>query len=135
MSSIERVIVYAALLTIAGCAGVSSTSRSGAVHDVKFQEHMTPASLRIQPGDEVRWVNHRSTPVTVEFLGQALDDVTCQRGFDNFFGRQQEATTIEPNESVSLCFGNPGTVMYNARIDSAVAGGKAIEHGTLYVGQ
>jgi hypothetical protein len=36
---------------------------------------------------------------------------------------------------VSLCFGNPGTVLYNARMDSAVAGGKMIEQGTLYVGQ
>jgi hypothetical protein len=83
----------------------------------------------------VRWVNQRSTPVTVEFLGEALNDVTCQRGFDNFIGRQQEAATIEPNQSVSLCFANPGTVTYNARMDSAVAGGKLIERGTLYVGE
>jgi plastocyanin len=135
MSRINEVILYAALLTIAGCAGVSNTSRTGAIHDVNFEEHMTPTSLRIQPGDEVRWVNQRSTPVTVEFLGDALDDVTCQRGFDNFIGRQQETTQIQPNQSVSLCFANPGTVTYNARMDSSVAGGKIIEHGTLYVGQ
>src|SRR4030095_10086056 len=94
MSSINRVILYTALLAIAGWAGFSSTSRSGVIHDVRFEEHMTPANLRVQPDDEVRWVNQRSMPVTVEFLGDALDDVTCQRGFDNLTGRQQEMATI-----------------------------------------
>ena len=135
MSSINRVILCTALLGIAGCAGVSSTSRTGVIHDVRFEERLTPANLRVQPGDEVRWVNQRSMPVTVEFLGEALDDVTCQRGFDNLIGRQQEITTIQPNQSVSLCFGNPGTVTYNARMDAAVAGGQMIESGTIHVGQ
>jgi plastocyanin len=135
MSSINRVTLCTALLAIASCAGVPSTSRTGVIHEVRFEERMTPADLRVQPGDEVRWVNQRSMPVTVEFLGEALDDVTCQRGFDNLIGRQQEITTIQPNQSVSLCFGNPGTVTYNARMDSAVAGGKTIESGTIHVGQ
>jgi plastocyanin len=135
MSSMNRVILYTALLAIAGCAGVSSTSRTGVIHEVRFEEHMTPANLRVQPDDEVRWVNQRSLPVTVEFLGDALDDVTCQRGFDNLIGRQQEMATIQPNQSVSLCFGNPGTVTYNARMDSPVAGGQMIESGTIHVGQ
>jgi plastocyanin len=104
-SSINRVILCTALLTIAGCAGVSNISRTGVIHDVRFEEHMTPASLQIQPGDEVRWVNQRTTTVTVEFIGDALNDVTCQRGFDNFIGRQQEVATIAPNQSVSLCSG------------------------------
>ena len=135
MSSINRAILCTALLAIAGCAGVSNTSRTGVIHEVRFEEHMTPANLRVQPGDEVRWVNQRSMPVTVEFLGDALDDVTCQRGFDNLIGRQQEMTTIHPNQSVSLCFGNPGMVTYNARMDSPVAGGQVIESGTIDVGE
>ena len=135
MSSIIRVTLCTALLAIAGCAGVPSTSRTGVIHDVRFEERMTPANLRVQPGDEVRWVNQRSMPVTVEFLGDALDDVTCQIGFDNLMGRQQEMATIQPNQTVSLCFGNPGTVTYNARMDSAVAGGQMIESGTIHVGQ
>jgi plastocyanin len=135
MSSINRVIICTGLLAIGGCAGVSSTSRTGVIHEVRFEERMTPANLRVQPGDEVRWVNQRSMPVTVEFLGDALDDVTCQRGFDNLIGRQQEMTTIRPNQSVSLCFGNRGMVTYNARMDSAVAGGQIIESGTIDVGK
>ncbi|MDP9198978.1 MAG: hypothetical protein M3O07_07170 [Pseudomonadota bacterium] len=73
--------------------------------------------------------------MTVEFLGEALDDVTCQSGFSSLLRRQQEATTIKPNESASLCFGKAGTVTYNARMESPVAGGQMIESGTILIGQ
>ena len=142
MYSIKRLIAGAAVLaTAVGCANIrgtdsiSDTTRTGTIHTVNFEEHMTPASLRVQPGDEVRWVNQRSTPVTVEFLGDALDDVTCQTGFSSLLRRQQESATINPNESASLCFGRVGTVTYNARIESPVAGGQMIESGTIRVGQ
>jgi plastocyanin len=142
MFRVKQLIVGAALLaTAAGCASIQgtgsipNTTRTGAIHDVNFEERMTPVNLRVQPGDEVRWVNKRSTPVTVEFLGDALADVTCQRGFSSLLRRQQEAATIQPNESASLCFGREGTVTYNARMESPVAGGQMIESGTIRVGQ
>lgn len=141
MFRIKSLMICATLLAAAGCSaiagtsGIASTSRTGAVHDVKFEEHMTPANLRVQPGDEVRWVNQRSTPVTVEFLGAALDDVTCQVGFSSLLRRQQESAEISPNETASLCFGRVGTVTYNARVESPVAGGQLIESGTIRVGQ
>jgi plastocyanin len=141
MCSIKQLIVGATLLaTAAGCASIrgtdsiSDTTRTGAIHTVNFAEHMTPASLQVQPVDEVRWVNQRSTPVTVEFLGDALDDVTCQSGFSSLLRRQQEEATIKANESVSLCFGKVGSVTYNVRMDSSVAGGQTIESGTIRVG-
>lgn len=96
---------------------------------------MTPANLRVQPGDEIRWVNQWSTPVTVEFLEDALDDVTCQSGFSSLLRRLQESTTIQPNESASLCCGKVGIVTYNARMESPVAGGSVIESGTIRVGR
>lgn len=135
MFNLGKLVVSAALLAAAGCASVANTSRTGTIHDVSFEERMTPATVRVQPGDEVRWVNQRTMPVTVEFLGGALDDVTCQEGFDNILRRQQESATIEPNQSASLCFANPGTITYNARMESAVAGGQNIERGTIRVGQ
>jgi len=96
--------------------------------------------LRINPGDEVRWINQRSMPVTVEFLGAALDAVTCARGFGergltNPLGRLWEETTIEPNDGAGLCFTTVGTVIYNARMEPAVAGGETIESGTIRIGQ
>lgn len=142
MRSINKLIAGAALLaTAVGCASIrgtdsiADTTRTGTIHDVNFEEGMTPSNLRVQVGDEVRWVNQRSTPVTIEFLGDALVDVTCQEGFSNLLRRQQETATIEPNESVSLCFGKVGTVTYNARMESPVAGGQTIESGTILVSQ
>lgn len=134
MFSGKTMILGAALLGTAACTGVSGTSRTGAVHDVTFEERMTPANLRVQPGDEIRWVNQRTMAVTVEFLGDALDEVTCREGFSSLIGRRQDEATIKPNESASLCFSTAGTVTYNARMDSAVAGGQMIESGTIRVG-
>jgi plastocyanin len=141
MTNVARLMICAALVTTAGCAaiagtgGIADATRTGVIHDVRFEERMTPVNLRVQPGDEVRWVNQRSTPVTVEFLGDALDDVTCQSGFSNLLRRQQESATIRPNDSASLCFGRVGTITYNARMDSPVAGGQTIESGTIRVGE
>lgn len=140
MFSVKSLIAGAVVLaTAVGCASIrgtdsiADTTRTGTIHTVNFEERMTPTYLRVQRGDEVRWVNQRSTPVTVEFLGDALDDVTCQAGFSSFLRRQQETTTIKPNESASLCFGRTGTVTYNARMQSPVAGGQTIESGTIYI--
>jgi len=141
MFGVKKSMTCAALLATAGCAaiagtaGIADTTRTGTIHDVIFAERMTPTTLRVQPGDEIRWVNQRSMSVTVEFLGDALDDVTCQSGFSNLLRRQQEAATIRPNGSASLCFGMVGTVTYNARMESAVAGGQTIESGTIRIGQ
>lgn len=139
MSRTRKVTILASMLAAAGCAGMASTTRTGNIHDVKFEERMTPANLQVKPGDEVRWVNQRTTPVTVEFLAGALDAVTCETGFSsralsNLRGKMQESATIAPNESASLCFSSAGTVTYNARMDSPVAGGQLIESGTVWVG-
>jgi plastocyanin len=142
MFKVEKLIAGAALLaTAVGCASIqgtnsiADTTRTGTIHDVNFEERMTPANLRVQPGDEVRWINQRSTSVTVEFLGDALADVTCQKGFSSLLRRQQETATLRPGESASLCFGKVGTLTYNARMESPVAGGQLIESGTIRVGQ
>ncbi len=141
MLSVRNLPAGAMLLATLGCAaiagtgGIAATTRTGTIHDVKFEERMTPTQVRAQPGDEIRWVNQRSTPVTVEFLGDALNEVTCQSGFSNVLRRQQEAATIEPNESASLCFGRIATVTYNARMESPVAGGQLIESGTILIGE
>ncbi|MCC5885849.1 MAG: hypothetical protein JJT88_05365 [Gammaproteobacteria bacterium] len=132
-------LMAAAMLAAAGCAavagttGISDSSRTGTVHDVRFEERMSPANLRVRVGDEVRWINHRSTPVRLQFLEDALGDVVCQSGFSSLLRRQQESATVKPNESASLCFGKADTIRYNARLDSPVAGGQMIESGTISV--
>lgn len=137
--SMKGLIIAAATLAIAGCAamagtaGIADSSRTGAIHDVRFEERMSPVSLRVRTGDEVRWINQRTTAVRLEFLEGALADVVCQSGFSSLLRRQQESATIRPNESASLCFGRAGEIRYNARMDSPVAGGQMIESGTIRV--
>jgi plastocyanin len=133
MLSIKYIAALATVLLIAGCASVPETTRTGAIHEARFEEHLTPTSLVAQVGDEIRWVNRRSGPVTLEFLGDALDDIVCQKGFTSIFRRRQESISIAPNETASLCFGRVGVVTYNARMESAVAGGQTIESGTIRI--
>lgn len=141
MNGVQKSIIFVALVATAGCAAIAGTARipdttrTGTIHDVTFAETMTPTNLRVQPGDEIRWINQRSTPVTVEFLGNALDDVSCQSGFSSLLRRQQESASIGPNGSASLCFATVGTVTYNARMESPVAGGQIIESGTIRIVQ
>lgn len=128
----------ALLVTAAGCASMPTTSRTGTIHEVRFSERMSPTDLSVLAGDEVRWVNQRTLPVTVEFLGDALSTISCERGFStrglaNMRGRLQESTTIKADETASLCFTTAGTVTYNARMESAVAGGETIESGTVRI--
>src|SRR5690606_39666873 len=104
----KRLIAGAAVLaTAVGCASIrgtdsiSDTSRTGAIHTVNFEERMTPTNLRVQPGDEVRWVNQRSTAVTVELLGDALADVTCQTGFSDRKSTRLNSSHVKSSYAVS----------------------------------
>ena len=134
-------IMSAALVaTGAGCASVAETSRTGGIQEVRLAERLTPTDVQVQSGDEIRWINERSSPVTIEFLEGALGDVSCERGFStrtfrNVMGQRREVATIEPLGSASLCFTTSGTVSYNARMESPIAGGQVINAGTIIVGQ
>lgn len=123
------------LIGLSACAmSTPPTTRNGEVHDVKIEEALTPAILTVGIGDEVRWVNHRTRPVRIDFLGDALDDVSCRRGFSNWIGMKKESTTVAVNESASLCFAKAAVIDYNVRMDSALPGGKQIVRGEVRVG-
>lgn len=123
------------LIGLSACAmSVPPTTRSGEVHDVKIEEGLTPAIQTVGIGDEVRWVNHRTRDVRIDFLGEALDQVSCQRGFTNWVGMKKESATVRANESASLCFGKAAVIDYNVRMDSAMPGGKQIVRGEIRVG-
>jgi plastocyanin len=136
-----RVIIGSTLVAIAtGCASVAETSRTGDIQEVRLAERLTPADVQVESGEEIRWINERSMPVTIEFLEGALEDVSCERGFStrtfsNVMGQRREAATIKPHGTASLCFTAAGTVSYNARMESPIAGGQVIDAGTIRVGQ
>lgn len=124
------------LIGLSACAmSTPPTTRSGEIHDVKIEEGIEPTTLSAGIGDEVRWVNHRSSDVRIDFLDGALDEVSCQRGFTSWMGMQKESTTVAANKSASLCFSKAGVVLYNVRMNSALPGGKQIVQGEVRVGR
>lgn len=111
------------------------TTRTGEIHDVTIEETVAPAILTVGVDDEVRWVNHRTDDVHIEFLDGALDGTSCQRGFTRWTGTQKESATIGASKSASLCFKKAGVVTYNVRMNSPLPGGKQIVQGEVRVGR
>lgn len=118
---------------VGACAG-PTTTRTGAVHDIKIAEKPEPGDLIVNPGDEVRWINSRTLPVRVDLVNVKSEDVSCERGFSNLFGVMGESATIKPNETASACFTKPGVVNYNLRMDSPLPGGQVIVPGVIRIG-
>ena len=131
------VIIASALLIATGCQTSPLTSenrelakftRTGAIHDIRIGETITPTELTVRPGDEVRWVNGRSASGQIVFTDSLRDRVSCQ---NRFTGR--DSTKVDPNEYVSLCFSSPGTYKYIARMGSPVPGGEKNLPGIVVV--
>jgi plastocyanin len=132
---LTKSVLLLAVVLAAGCAGLPQTSRSGTIHNVTIERGISPSDLIVGIGDEVRWINHRSGTVQIDFLGNELDRVSCARGFSNWIGTKKESATIKANQSASLCFSHAGAVSYNVRMDDMVPGGKVIEPGIIRVGR
>ncbi len=131
-------IAAASIITIALLAAACSyphTTRTGAVHDIRVIEGPDPTDLVVNPNDEVRWINGRTLPITLDLVDFTSGNLSCERGFSNIFGMVKESTTIKPNESVSACFTQPGFARYNLRMMSALPGGKVIVPGVVRIGK
>jgi plastocyanin len=100
-----------------GSSGLHDSSRTGRVHDIRITtDGVTPKKITVQPGDEIRWVNHRSAPVSIAFTDPLDQKLTCERHFARITGLGR-TTNIAANESASLCFAGPGVLTYKARMD------------------
>lgn len=121
-SILGRTLVFSPALLALACAGLPTTSRTGAVHDILISKQISPRDVTVQPGDEVRWINRRLAPVWLYFSREALDEVSCRRGFSFFWGNEESAR-IEPNQSVSLCFSKTRIVGYWVQNQPIVQGG------------
>ncbi len=135
---IQSWAILGAMLVVVGCQTASPLSsqqrelakftRTGAIHDIRIGEVITPPQLTVKPGDEVRWINVRSAPGQLVFTDTLVDRVSCQ---NKFLGK--DFTTLGPNESISLCFSSPGTYRYIARMGSPVPGGEKNLSGIVQV--
>lgn len=144
---VQRIILGFALLILAGCQTIGGESmptltRTGEVKDVIIREGVEPASLTVNPGDEIRWINKRQGTVRVVLLNPMTENLNCQRNFGGPMGfgtkRNEYSAKLSSNETASLCFRDPAEVKYVVRADSSdsigeknLAGNISIESQTL----
>jgi plastocyanin len=120
-------IGLAAVLLGCGSMGNKATipeiSRTAAVHDVHVSlTELTPTDLRVNIGDEVRFINDRSNTVRI-ILIEAGKGIACNKGFN---GTLDQEADVKPGQYASFCFNRTGIVKYMARELAAVTGGEQV---------
>ena len=118
-----------------GCTSLPPNSRTSVIHDIKIDQELSPDTLQVQPGDEVRFVNFRKEDAQVEIPNLIAEELTCAREFINWTGSAREIVVLKPNASTSLCFKKPAVVNYIVRMDTMIAGSKKILKGVVSVKQ
>jgi plastocyanin len=138
-NAMRSVIVIGLTLGLVGCGNmvwsnkptVPETSRTAVVHDVRVSlTEMAPTELRVNVGNEVRFLNDRSNPVRV-ILIEAGKAIACNKGFN---GTIDQEADIRPGQYASFCFNKVGTVKYMVREQTAVAGGEQVLSAQIQVG-
>jgi plastocyanin len=140
---VQRNLLGTALLMLAGCQTIGgesmpSLTRTGEVKDVIIREGVEPASLTVNAGDEIRWINKRQGTVRVVFLNPMTENLACQRNFGGLWGfgtkRNEYSAKLGSNETASLCFRDPAEVKYVVRADSSDPIGEQNLAGTISIG-
>jgi plastocyanin len=116
-----------------GCTSLPETTRTATIHDVKVEDKLSAETVRVNAGDEIRWVNVRKLPVQVEVPSVKSEDLSCQRGFTNWMGSMQEIARLKPNETAALCFKKAGLFNYVVRAETSLGGGMQVLPGTVSV--
>lgn len=139
----QHIILGSALLMLAGCQSIGGESmptltRTGEVKDVIVRDSVEPASISVNPGDEIRWVNKRQGTVKVIFLNPMTENLNCQRNFGGPMGfgtkRNEYSAKLKPNETASVCFRDTGEVKYVVRAESGDPIGEQNIAGTIAIG-
>lgn len=139
----SRFIIGSTLLLLAGCQhiggeGMPTVTRTGVVKDVIIREDISPATLTVNPGDEIRWINKRQGKARVVFIDPVTEMLSCQRNFGGFGGfgvkRNQYTASLGSNDTASACFRSPSQVKYVVRADSNLPAGEENIPGTITIG-
>lgn len=146
MKAQHIMMVGSALLILTGCqsmgmggggSSMPTVTRTGMVKDIVIREDVSPTTVTVNPGDEIRWINKRQGAARVVFLNPVMEQLSCQRNFGGLMGadRQQYTANLSSNDSASLCFRSPGEVKYVVRADSTSPSGEVNIPGTIMVGE
>lgn len=100
-------------LLTAGCAHTnpSSPPALGRIHHVVIEDGVSDNEVRVQVGEEIRWVNVRRTSVSIEFNGLQPGQLSCKGGFSNSTNSHITAVIL-PEATASLCFSAIGRQTY-----------------------
>lgn len=143
-----KVVLYSllalTLISLAACSSSPTASKTrsemeagtktGTVKNIVITETITPTSLTVRAGDEVRWINQRQEPVTVNIDGPLEHNVSCRKGFSKAMGMGiNNSTTLSSNETAGLCFSRIGTVNYSVRPSSDSSASLATTQGSISV--
>jgi len=88
----------------------------------------------VNPGDEVRWVNKRTSPVRVVLIDSVSEkQVSCKSNFGGMMTRSDTAQ-LATNETASICFRDAGMFRYTVRMESGKTTGEINVPGVIKVG-
>lgn len=127
------------IILLSGCSNsmwtnkptVPETSRTAVVHDVRVSlTDIVPAELRVNVGDEVRFINDKTQPVRI-ILIEAGKSIACSKGFNGMIDQEAD---IKPGQYASFCFNKTGAIKYMAREQQAVTGGEQVLSAHILIG-
>lgn len=133
------------LMALMACATqpIPESSLTGRVTEVQIEpDGLTPSTVRVAQGDEVRWINKTKGFADVTFMQSLSDIVSCRKGFQSVtWGSSATASGIKylfvsrlaSQDSAGLCFTIPGTFQYAVETDEATTGKATRMHGTITI--
>lgn len=124
-------VLLSAWVEMSCMGGLPAATQTGKVEEIVIGTTMAPSEVTLAPGDEVRWVNRQQGPVSIVFLQPIQEQVSCGRGFG--LAGVVNASRIEPNTGISLCFSTPGTVRYTVHLDTPTTAGSFNIPGIIHV--
>lgn len=128
-------VMLTLVFLVVGCSSVPKVTRTGTVKDIVIRDQVDPKELQVNAGDEIRYINKRTGDVQVVFLDDLTDRFSCNNGFGGWLGMNKKAASLDPNETASICFKNPGYYRYNIRMESDRTRGDKSVTGAVKVGQ
>ncbi|UVT17461.1 MAG: hypothetical protein H8K04_07970 [Nitrospira sp.] len=121
------------VLAIAACQTLPTMTRSGDVKDIFIEDAQSTATyVHGDVGDEIRWTNKRTASVRITFLNRISDQLLCRNNFDGYFTGGVD-TTLKPDQSASLCFGDRATIPYIVRIYSTSTNTEVSRSGQVHI--
>jgi hypothetical protein len=127
-------LILVAAWSLQACGHSPAPDSQMVVRTIRISDVVKPSTVYARAGEEIRWENLRATSVRIGFLhGRLLEELGCKKGVSSFFGDVDDAITIGPGESASLCPLRSGTLQFNVWFDAGNPKGEISPTATVHV--